>query len=921
MALTKAVRSSSWRRYVESPPNGIGTRASFYYALGLQLPYNDTQGSLLPIAGIFHSNPPVLPEGLGFRIYSLVVGRNTRTMHWVEQYCNMNDGEEVDRDVLLFFYMGQYHRGQRARNGGSPLLAYYRCNQCKLWSTTNSPSGRQHLLACDRCALCRFRIDPGQAHTCSQSMSHLQPDYAAIGRGRYRIAKPIEAPIVSFFDRKDILLYDFETFANASNPRMQVYSVGAMTANCAEPSIYFGPEALNQFVQNILDYPGSLTCYGWNSSGFDHIFILAKLQQLGYHVSAKNLIKKGKRTVTFSVVLGQGRTMRFRDAMLFIMDSLANACKAFNVPSKYQKGDFDHGKVYSWATAEQWRHEVVPYLKNDVQSLRYILCSFGNLYAVHYHLDVCEYITLPHLSRNAWLLQCKAMTEKIVLPTVPEYERFRPIIRGGRCQPQIDRWELAGCPDHPSWNDVEHKGKILLDANSLYPTVMAQYRGGLFPSGAYKILEGHVLNNRHLDFLDDFKIKEVEWSMFEVDVNCPNDLLTPYLISRNAAQEVCYDLLPKRGQFYFGFSLLHAITLGYQVLRVHTEWRWLAENCGRQPVFRDFILKNVQLRKDNPAPSSLNYIAKTSSNAVYGGTIIKIVDENLQLIPVTDIARWTRLADLGHDLQPITDSDNSVMAYLVKTPKQNIKITCQAIHLGGGILDLSKLFMSEKFFCLVDAYRNPAMMVDYQDTDSALGPAAWLPLLEDAGMIGDELGQFKDDLGGGRVVKFIALGPKTYCLIYLSQKDGKVYCKTRMKAIPHDGRPRYMPEGIHEQDRHRPELLLVIDNLISHAKDNTLHVDPRFKAYLLTYADGRREAIDRVGYSSFRGLLIGEITEVTTYFGMFKTYYANTNFGQGLSIAPLYVQRSVLAESWWAKGKRLWFEDMDGVSVPPGYGD
>ena len=183
------------------------------------------------------------------------------------------------------------------------------------------------------------------------------------------------------------------------------------------------------------------------------------------------------------------------------------------------------------------------------------------------------------------------------------------MIRGGRVLPQQKFWMSSHASAIPHFDEV-HDYLRLLDCNSLYPWAMLS---NTFPTGRYTIVRDG-LEQRHLIFRDLWTATEPDWlnSMFEVDVRCPTNLLTPFLSARSPTGGLLYDLLPKERERYYGFELLHAVReLNYDVTKVHSEWRWLQPNA--LPLFVTYVEKLYQVRLKNKG-TALDACAKLALN-------------------------------------------------------------------------------------------------------------------------------------------------------------------------------------------------------------------------------------------------------------------------------------------------------------------
>jgi hypothetical protein len=729
--------------------------------------------------------------------------------------------------------------------------------------------------------------------------------------------------------RQDILYFDFETYCNARVNHMQVYAAGFKMNHEEAVTIYYGNSALSSFMGRLLDMKQDVTCLSWNGSGFDHMLIISELVNYGFNMRSDSMVKKGKRLITFSFQNRQGALITFRDLCLLIPDSLAGACKSFNVPPEITKGDFDHARITGLKAALSCQLEVEDYLRCDVLCLEYIARAFGAIIHTHHGIDAANYLTLPHLASTAWQLSIQLDLSHLTLPTGDDFVRFKRVIRGGRCQPQLSIWEYpAMSPGHlPDWNTAATQCLTLLDANSLYPTVMAQYKGALFPSGAYAIVTDlpacAALLHRFLEVNPTEADEDVlEYGMFHVSIQCPRDLITPYLPSRSTQGVVCYDLLDKHDEVYFGFELYHAYQLGYRVTRIHAAWIW-ASRQNLKPCFQQFILQNMKLREPGNPPA-LNLTGKLMNNATFGKTIMRPIETKTEFISAGNVRRLAQLRKRQVPVTAVTASmSGMVRGYMANVPVKELKVK-QPFYLGAQILARSKELMSDVLIA-IDGYRDPATAFLYTDTDSLLLTAEAirrLALVDGGRYLGNGLGQFKNDLGEGRIIAFIALAPKTYCLVYVLPNDNRLWCKTRMKGIPHRNASFVIQDIYHEQQVHDEALAAKVqqmEEILTNIRPYDA-VDIRFRAYVTEWVDESKPKLvtPYIEYITYKALLEKRVKSVSVYFGALKLHY--TSSAQGLSIAPIYYHRSLLAEDWWAKGKRHVIEGQE-ITLPPGHED
>lgn len=832
-------------------------------------------------------------------------------------------GRVAVADLYNLLYLDErYYLLLHSPSGELPLLDFVRCRECSKWVKVTTPAGAQHLDACVRCATCRKRLRPEEEHVCR--MLALRAADVAEQRHKYHQAGLTKALArgrqIDWDTRVDVMYADFETFTSPVQSTFTVYAAGLLQQGSgAEPRIFYGPRALDQFMETLLALPVSVTLLFWNGSRFDLIPIIAWLQARGDTIASEDILKRQNRVLSLTF-RGQapGVAICVRDAYLMIPESLANACKSYKVPAALAKGEFDHAKIRSWEDAADYEAEVSSYLRKDVLSLQYIYRAFAEQILAMYTLDCVQFLTISHLSVNAWQ-SVTPVSRNVIIPSPAEYYRFRGVIRGGRVQPQVPSWTTTQSLTTPYAELTDYKK--MYDANSLYPYAMSTHE---YPVGWYDISEDPArLAARLRDLYNGASAASIYHSILLVDVTCPNDLLTPFLPSRYPDGGLAYDLYPKVREYYLGFELMHALRLGYVVQKIHAEWRW-SSRADYLHVFYDYIEQNYALRQQHASGTVQNSVAKLCMNSVFGKMIQRLVTTDTTLIAAADIDGLDALLarQPGATVKTIMGPDNQASGWLVNSEKPGSKVA-HPFYYGAAILAHSRVHMSE-FLLLLDGYRDPRGAFLYTDTDSLIVDGQTAEARIPASWRGDGvLGQFKDDLKGyGRIVKFAALAPKTYALVY-RRTDETLWLKIRCKGIPHTSDPIAVTAEELES-AHDPALALrvhAVERAMRQGQAQPAYVDARFRAYVARSKDGTERVTRYLSITSFELILTEELTSLVAFYGTMKVHYDGGQ-GRGLSITPQYQQRSladITREGWWKRGKRYFTPSFPQLSVPPGH--
>lgn len=508
----------------------------------------------------------------------------------------------------LAWYNEQLYR-LRFHHNMYGLLQWFRCATCGKWVKASSARGQAHLRACHRCQACG-RCYTGDHHDC-----HPRPISITFSKRRRLYMKDARATnVVDWDDRPHVLVYDMETFPDATRQNVfRPYAVGRVSLGMDDtPTIFYGRNALATFARSLWEADSELICYGWNSSAFDLLFLLGHfVDEYRAVFNDKQIIKKGKRIVSLTLVNKHAKKIVFKDAYLLIPQSLENAGKCFGVPDDIAKSSFDHSLVYDWTTAERHKEALIKYLRNDVLCTRAVLQAFGRVVYERHKIDICDYLTVSHMAAGIWSTVCRHYVKDLVIPSVEEHRLLYSAVRGGRVQPQIKFWESSQ-PLSTLHHDLKDYHRML-DANSLYPHSML----GNFMTGDWKILSSG-LEERHYDFalpnLNPYSPTDwpycLYYNFFLVWVRCPKNIITPFLPSRNSDTGALeYTLFDKDGEWYSGRELLHAVhALKYKVKRVYKEWRWNNPPEAAVPLFEEFIHKEYRVRQEHASGTAQNEV-------------------------------------------------------------------------------------------------------------------------------------------------------------------------------------------------------------------------------------------------------------------------------------------------------------------------
>lgn len=297
---------------------------------------------------------------------------------------------------------------------------------------------------------------------------------------------------------------DFECFPDSAGNHIPYLVVLKLIGAENEPKVFFGEDALKDFVEEIL----SSKVYGYlwfhNGSGYDATLLLRGLLTYGgdKFEDCVEILRRGTRILTAEIKT-RPRPLKLRDFFLFIPAGLARLCGDFKVPGHSKKGAFDHNKIKSFLDARLHMEEVVEYCTKDVLALEFIYTAFSKaLYDIS-PVPMCSKMSLASQAFEMWKqLEDKEVIEQVFIPgSMAEYNIFKSMYHGGRVVPTVARydsdiWKFGGANPYDAdqgYDDTsflfkgEMEGNAMLDTTvkmldvvSLYPSVMLHK---LYPIG------------------------------------------------------------------------------------------------------------------------------------------------------------------------------------------------------------------------------------------------------------------------------------------------------------------------------------------------------------------------------------------------------------------------------------------------------
>lgn len=847
------------------------------------------------------------------------------------------------------------------------LIGKVKCNTCSQWITKSAFS--THIASCYFCNKCsrsyKKKSDEDQ-HECKDiSQRRLTPsEHKAkiLAKSKEYVCENwthMDPPTGNKFMMKKSKMWvaDFEAFPDPLDQQnFRPYSIGLL--NLAELDqekvhIFYGKDAMKSYLQYLTNFcTGNL--YYYNGARFDNYLHLKGMVDYGLYIESDGFIKMGGRILTFK----HKDKLQVFDLCLFLQTSLKKACKAWGVPEGKSKGEFDHEKIKSFADAELHRKEVTAYLKLDCIALGHLLRIYQSAMWECFHVDMARCITPATFALKAWGSTID-FHKKIYIPhRGKEEEDDRAAYLGGRVMCQYQEFqssEWCGIRGSSFYEGFEYDEVedylVIADVNSLYPAVQHSndYAYGRWK---YHFFDKETDKNKAKMMTQILSInsqhESVEWtrSMFLVDVTCPKDIITSFLMERDASGEILHNLNDKVKKWYWGTELEEAIILGYRVTHLYEIKRF--KKSG--PIFKAYIDKCWNERKKHASGTAQNICYKFAMNGLTGkfgqkshltntyiySTNYKPNEERERLFDLM-MERVVNFEPLFASLEDHKEEQLHIQNAILLEVMAESAAPSYPIYLSAQILANARVHMS-RIMRTCNAYRDPSRAIYYTDTDSLVMPSACLAPLKEAGFIGKGLGQMKCDLNENfndqtqlfaKIIRGVWAATKgPYSLAFLLPDNENVLMeKIRVKGIPHIDKPVKYYDPVQFTLEESDQVLMErvqrwLESPLTYQLPGSI-IGRRF--YLYQSEDKKTSYYAKnINQDMIRAMMKKE-GHIYAYYGGMKKQFSN-NAGQFLMIRPTAVMRTVCKTDWWSKGKRIYLNKEEGeepspteLSYPVGY--
>lgn len=786
------------------------------------------------------------------------------------------------------------------------ITHFKRCRSCKTWFNTNNTKGNEHPLRCKTCYVCNAQLSKkGKEHICKEKKD--RRDY---------LKKSTKLNMGEYICDRNIFFADLETFPDEEG-HMMVYSSALLAIeqledikkcgryDCANNILcdkYYGAGGFDLFMLDIIQLSGTVVFY--NGSRFDLFFVFKWLVENG--IKIETYLKDVNSNKIISMTVGK---VKFWDMCLFTLGSLHSTCESFGVPKQYMKKDFEHEKIKTWEDVAWHKEEVIIYNCYDVISMGIAFENFAKTIWELYKFNVTEAVTLSQMAYEIWKNSYCTEEElkQIKLPNREEYDFMRRSLYGGRCCPQVkyfvsDEYDLP----FPEVKDY----LVYLDVVSLYPytSTVGEYPLGNFSwrtSDQDRLKLQRILNTFPIGNIKAEDKSYVLRSIAEVDVYCPNNLITPFLFSRGEKQELEQNLLTKFNQVYDGASLLEAVRLGYRIITVH---RFILFSRLGNPL-RTFM-NHAFLQKDKAPKKSSQYTChKYCMNNLTGKFNQALIEGDWRIF--YDDKELSDISDVGDLLkfEWIVNEHGKTIAYAAEIKNLQARPT-KALQIGINILAQSRVLMSI-YTDFIGGYTQGNKASYYGDTDSMIisHMAHEMAKLRDIHglFFGSAFGHLMDEFEGSKIVKGIFLSPKTYILEILHANDKRIW-RIRAKGIPQD---------IKDVD---------VDDYFQNRNtdiDESDHID-RDNLKTITYSLVRGEEVLAtrltLNMNFFEMMMFDTCKVVCTYGSLKRRLHGAATAGLASRMTILLeLERTINKEVWWESGKRSVGLHPCDISYPKGH--
>ena len=551
----------------------------------------------------------------------------------------------------------------------------------------------------------------------------------------------------------EVVIYDIESEKRVdSEQTRQIPVMLSHTDDGKNATTYYGLDCADRFIKYLLSPQGALVkyVYAFNGGNYDHILIRNAIISNGLSIrecrrSTNSIIRMtalvcGKQKKDGSYA--DAREIVFADLLSFTRGSLRANFRDYGIA---EKGTFDYEKINDHMEDE------------DITKLReyceWDTCGSFKLYEKmrdifnELGLNMNELFTL---SQGAYkLLKATWKGKSMDKFRQPKYVDGlgRKASIGGRTE--VFKHSFVS----EDYETIKSGGKTyeqitdylqVLDVISQYPSAMAS---NPYPVGDYT----HTKT-----FQEDYL------GIYECSITKPTNIKFPVVFDKSRGS---YNLLQHDG-FHTSVDIKQMREYGYVVTVIEGVYWKKSEHIFEEYIMKMFEKKNTATKK---TPTYEMY--KTFINAVFGKTLQNDDHEEYFVIKsMEDLEKMYKGRNLRQfKMEWEYYEDGPVGYYTYVTAGKEKQTTDKLGHIGAFILSYSKQKIYREL-SKSDAY--------YMDTDSLFLHRSDAEKVQ----TGVNLGDFSDDLDGGRIIKAIFISKKMYYLEYV-MPNGSIKVKTTGKGV------------------------------------------------------------------------------------------------------------------------------------------
>jgi hypothetical protein len=553
---------------------------------------------------------------------------------------------------------------------------------------------------------------------------------------------------------REVLVYDIES-ENRVYDKHKTQQIPVMLSHTTDGDTaitYYGEDCADKLIKFLLSPEGRHVkyVYAFNGGNYDHILIRNAI--IGNGLGIQECRRSVNSIIRLTALVGgkdrgegkygSAREISFCDLLSFTRGTLRQNFKNYGIA---EKGSFDFTKITSSMEGEDLE-KLREYCEWDTcgsfklyEKIRDIFKGLG--------LDMNKLYTL---SQGAFKLLKKTWKNGVM----DNFKQPKFIDEMGRSASIGGRTEVFKHSFTSSQYEGVKSGETkyedltdylqILDVVSQYPAAMSK---NVYPVG---------------DYTQTKTYKEGYLGIYECTVSKPNDIKYPVCYDKSRGS---YNLLTHTGT-HTSVDIEQMRKYGYTV-RVKSGVYWKEQS----PIFSSYINKMFMLKQGAKKGTPEYEMYKTFINAVFGKClqnddhvehfVIKNREDLVRMYTGRELARFTM------EWEFVGDTETGYYTYTTEGKEK--KTTYKLGHIGAFILSYSKVGIYGEL-SKTDAY--------YMDTDSL-----FLHRRDAEGVRkGSELGEFSDDLDGGRIIKAIFICKKMYYLEYV-MPNGEVKIKCTGKGV------------------------------------------------------------------------------------------------------------------------------------------